>query len=143
MNSKNHAEINAASKERSELLYGIHRSVHASIVDFAFKHGTILVAFTAWILTAKQAQDALKDGTIAVCVSALILTMTAFHATWARRIYLRSSGVCRQLAELNYMPREYFEHEKVDKGFVVSLCVLHLIASVGAVVIIWLLRRGA
>lgn len=127
-------------KEKHDLLYGIHKQLFSTLLDFVFKHVTVLIVIIGWILTAQQAQELIASSVaIRIGISMLILSLTLLHATWVIRFYLRSVALRRQLLKLNYMPSGYYKPESVAQFLVVSVPGLHLLAYGFILVVIWLL----
>ena len=117
-------------KDKHDLLYGIHKQLFSTLLDFEFKHGTILIVIVGWVLTAQRAQELIASSvTIRIGISIAVLSLTLLHAIWVIRFYLRSSAVRRQLYELSYMPFGYYKPESIARFLVMSLCAVHFIVS--------------
>jgi hypothetical protein len=127
-------------KEKHDLLYGIHKQLFLTLLDFEFKQWTLLIVIIGWILTAERAQELFRSSVvIRIGISSVVLSLTLLHATWAIRFYLRSAAVRRQLFELNYMPSGHYKPESIARFLVMSLCTFHFIVCGFILVVIWLL----
>ena len=125
-------------KEKHELLHGILKETLASFIDYAFKHGTVLLLFTAWVLTSGNARIAIQENNkLTACLFILLVLLTIFHASWASRYHRRSSKVFDQLVSLGYMPSIYYKFERISRQFMVSICALHTIICACIIFVIW------
>jgi hypothetical protein len=128
----------ASERERYELLYSQVKDCFDGLVDYEFRHATILLVFTGWLVTAEHAQSTLArylPVTIGAIVMALALSLG--HTMWAIHQYRRSAAAFQSLSELDYMPMEHIRPRMIGKGLVASFCLLHGLASVVICVIIW------
>lgn len=127
-------------KEKHDLLYGIHKQLFSTLLDFEFKHGTILIVIVGWVLTAQRTQELFASSVaIRIGISMAVFSLTLLHAIWVIRFYLRSAAVRRHLYELNYMPSGYYKPESIARFLVMSLSAVHFIVSGFILLVIWLL----
>lgn len=132
--------IPTSKKDQNDLLYGTLQDLYKSIIDYEFKHGMVLVAIAGWLITAKHAQELLvSSSTLRLTATLVMLFITALHATWAIRIYLRSKTVFESLLELSYMPQEHYSGARITPFLAGSFCVFHGVVTVALIVTVWVL----
>jgi hypothetical protein len=122
--------LKASPKEKFDTLYELLKEHYAGLIDFEFKHGTVLTLLLGWVLASKDARDFLHSyGGVARFVCVAVLLYAAFHSIWVWNFYRRSLLAYTQLCKLGYMPTEYFEKRCIQSFTVVSFIVLHWVVA--------------
>ena len=115
------------AEQKFDLLYGSLCEIHKSLLDSTAKVAGFLLLATGWIATSSAARDALsgdeitKDLALAALGGAFL-----FYALAAIKAHLASAHTVKLLIELNWMPREYYLHRKVDLATLVLFVVGNL-----------------
>lgn len=125
------AKDGATPKERNELLLGLLKDHYAGIVDFEFKHGTLLALALGWLITSESARIYLSEhGLARYGLCGMVLLLTCLHARWAYAFWKRSATVYQQLARLEYVPKEDVECQRIPIFTLVSYVVIHAAVTV-------------
>jgi len=116
----------ASPKEKFDTLFGLLKDYYAGLLDFEFKHATVLTLLLGWGLVSNEARSFLHSHrAIAWCGCVALILYLVFYAMWVLHFYRRSRLAYSQLAELEYMPSEYFEMRRIQPFTVVSFIALH------------------
>ena len=131
-------QSSASKREMYELLYSQVKDCFDGLVDYEFRHATLLLVLLGWVVTAEHAQNTLATHS-SVTLGAIIgiLVWTLGHALWAVHQYRRSNAAYLSLLELGYMPMNYIKPRVIGKGLVCSFCLVHSFASTVICLIIW------
>ena len=107
-------------------LIAILKESRYGLVDFMFKHGTVLMLFLGWIVSSDRARQFLS-GTFqtrvivtSLIISYFIVFILAMY-TWKRR----SENAFHHLVELEYMPVRYYSPLRVTAGVMVGFIGIH------------------
>ena len=120
----------ATPKEEHELLYGIIKDFHDSIIDFEFKHGVILSVILGWIITSDKARDFISKSPIAyICIIIVMILLTTFHFIWVRVYSSRSKSAREAIRELDYMPVEFADLRIVSEFSARTFIVIHALVT--------------
>lgn len=135
----NNSASNVASpKECNDMLSGGLTRTYASLIDFEFKHATLLGLFLGWILTAERAQRLFASSLeIRIAGTTAILMYTLLHAVWVFRFLQRSTALRRQLDQIVYMPLDYFEPDTISRRQAVIFCFAHLLFCSVILYLVW------
>lgn len=116
----------ASPKEKFDTLFGLLKDHYAGFLDFEFKHATVLTLLLGWGLVSNDARSFFADHPkTAWCGCGGLIIYLVFYSMWVLNFYRRSLLAYSQLAELGYMPTEYFEMRRIQLFSVVSFIVLH------------------
>ena len=128
----------AFPKEKFDTLFGLLKDHYTGLLDFEFKHATVLTLLLGWGLVSNDARSFFDDHrAIAWCGCVGLIVYLIFYSFWVRNFYRRSLLAYSQLAELGYMPTEYFEMRRIQLFSVVTFIVLHWVV-VGIICVVLL-----
>jgi hypothetical protein len=118
----------ASPKEKFDTLFGLLKDHYAALLDFEFKHATVLTLLLGWGLVSNEARSFFHTHrAIAWCGCGALIIYLVFYAIWVWHFYRRSVLAYSQLAELGYMPTEYFEMRRIQPFTAVTFIVLHCV----------------
>ena len=121
----------ATPKERNDLLVDQLKEYYAGVIDFEFKHATVLTLIVGWLLSSETARKTLAaDRVAAVGVCAVVLLLTAFHAVWVWRFYARSARAYARIVELKYVDTRDIESRRIPALTRWSYTLIHFVISV-------------
>jgi hypothetical protein len=124
-------ETPASLKDKHEFLITVLRDTYTGLLDFAFKHGTLLAIALGWLITSDNARDFLSQNAIAkysICLAALLWTY--FYYKWVGVFYNRSSDAYDRLKLLNFMPEDYVVLRVIPKSTRVTFVIFHAAMSI-------------
>jgi hypothetical protein len=122
----------ATSKEEYELLYGLMKDSYSGLIDFEFKHGTILSVVAGWFITSDKARDFLSTSIISVLlVLVIMIALTTFHARWVHVYKARSDHAFERLQTLSFMPEPFLKLNAIPDASVKRFVGFHAIVTVG------------
>src|SRR5262245_59375167 len=100
----------ASPKEQFDLLFGLLKDHYTGLIDFQFKHGTVLTLFIGWAIASEQAEKFVRGHcSFAWLGCAVLLFYVGFYSRWVWTFCQRSLLVYTQLCNLNFMPADYFK----------------------------------
>lgn len=121
----------ATQKEQHDLLIGLLKDHYTGLVSFEFSQAMILIVVIGWLITSESARSYIQNQpVIAYGMCAIGLMSTCFHAMWVYNFYRRSQAVFSHLAEMNYMPSEYFESRRIPRLTLIGMLSLHSFVTV-------------
>jgi hypothetical protein len=72
-------------KDKFDILHKLLETHYKSIIDFEFRHATILTVGLGWLITSESARHFFaKNFHIKVIVACSMLVYTIFHAIWIK-----------------------------------------------------------
>jgi hypothetical protein len=121
----------ATPKERNDLLVDQLKEYYSGVIDFEFKHTTVLALIGGWLLSSETARKTLaadRVATAGICV--MVLMLTVLHAAWVRRYYVRSASAYARIAELKYIDTRDVESRRIPSFTRWSFTLIHFVISV-------------
>jgi len=116
----------ASPKEKFDTLFGLLKDHYAGLLDFEFKHATVLTLLLGWGLASNEARSFFQANRAIAWGGGVGLTIyVVLYSMWVWNFYRRSRLAYSQLAELRYMPTEYFEMRRIQLFSVVTFILLH------------------
>src|SRR5690348_13140796 len=122
----------ATPGEEYELLYGLMKESYSGLIDFEFKHGTILSLVAGWFITSDKARDFVSTSIISVLlVLVILIALTTFHARWVHVYKARSDHAVERLRTLSFMPEPFLTLNAIPDASVKRFIAFHAIVTVG------------
>jgi hypothetical protein len=122
----------ATLKEEYELLYGLMKDSYSGLIDFEFKHGTILLVMAGWFITSDKAREFLSISILSVLlVLVILIALTTFHARWVHVYKARSDHAFERLQTLAFMPETFLKLNAIPDASVKRFIAFHVIVTVG------------
>jgi hypothetical protein len=124
----------ATAREEYELLARTLKETRDGLIDYSFKHGTILTLIIGWIVSSGTTQEFLK-GSVGrkLLGSAFIGAYWILYTLWTVSWYRRSVAVYQHLIGLKYMPPEYYHDLRIPPVLVASFIALHALGCLVAI----------
>jgi hypothetical protein len=121
----------ASPKEKFDVLFGLLKDHYAGLIDFEFKHGTVLTLLLGWAIASKDAQAFLRDHHSVAWLGCVgVFCYATFHSIWVWNFYRRSLRAYEQLSSLAFMPTDYFKFRRIQPFTVASFIVLHWVVAI-------------
>jgi hypothetical protein len=131
----------ATNAEKHEYLTQLLDMYYKGVIDFAFKHGVILIAILGWVISSETAQRFLANSSNARLLGILLAAAyTGFHGVWVFKWYQKSSRIYQYLQELSFMDQRYYEGQRIQPYMAAMFIVMH--TAVIAVVIVFVDTLG-
>ena len=105
----------ASRKDKHKQLFEALKQNFQGLIDYEFRHGTLLIIILGWVLTTQRAQEIFAvSHTIKMMFTFAIVLLTSFHAMWVFRQYFRSAELYLLLTtKVKYMEPEYFDSQRI------------------------------
>lgn len=127
-----------SNRDRFNVLHGTLSWLYSALIDFEFKHGSLLAIVLGWLITAENAQKFFAMSLLArISITIAMLSLTILHAFWVRRFYAKSLRAYHTLNELALVPTRYYEDLRIQPSVVVTFCVIHAIFTIFTCVLVW------
>jgi hypothetical protein len=107
--------MNAEKSEIHKFLVEDLSEQRKSLVDFAFKHGTLTMLLLGWIITSKDAHEliptseVMRFGLVAIVIGYAIL-----YAGWVLGMLQVSRDTCAKIDQNEYMDRSLYSHVTIS-----------------------------
>jgi hypothetical protein len=123
----------ADTKEQFDLLYGDLRSYHEAFVDGSIKVAGFQILVAGWLITSKDAREALHASFAGRLIGITALLLGSFVYTFiAVRVYIYSHHIFRLISKLGYMPPTHYEARVVKKITLVLFVCANLLLTLVA-----------
>jgi hypothetical protein len=130
----------STSVEKHNYLISQLSDYHKRLVDFAFRHSTIIVIALGWIISSEQSQRLMQASfALRITITITVLFYCALYSFWVMRHHFNSETVYKQLVDLAYMESGFFELERIRRPFAYSFICLHFLVCLCLIAFIWLL----
>jgi len=121
----------ATPREEHELLYGLMKDSYTGLIDFEFKHGTVLTLIAGWFITSDKARDFISTHLISLILMLVFLVaLTYFHAKWVKVYKSRSDHAFERLQVLAFMPEAFLRLNAIPDASVKRYIAFHSIITV-------------
>jgi hypothetical protein len=118
--------LEASTKEKFDMLFGLLKGYFNQLVDNSFRHATVEALILGWLITSESARNFLQNNRVVSWFACgVVLLYATFHSTWIWKNYLRSCIAYTQLCKLGYMPSEYFGPRRIPLFMPISFMVVH------------------
>ncbi len=127
--------------ELFKLLFDQLKSSYDDLIQFEFKHGTILIAIIGWLLTSKQTHTLLASSQLLCIVGVIvILSLSAMHAFWVQGYVSKNDDAFKSLVSEFSVEDLYICGKKLRPGIQLTFSVIHAAICILVCVIIWRLH---
>jgi len=122
--------LEASRKAKFDMLFGLLKEHYAGLIDFEFKHGTVLTLLLGWrwprttLVAFSQSPRSLRDSFAREFSSMQPSTPFGFAVSIAGH-FLHY----KQLRQLRYMPTEYFEKRRIQPFTSISFVILNWVVA--------------
>jgi hypothetical protein len=124
--------MGATPREEHELLYGLMKDSYTGLIDFEFKHGTVLTLIAGWFITSDKARDFIATNLISLTLMLVFLVaLTSFHAKWVKVYKSRSDHAFERLVVLAFMSEAFLRLNAIPDASVKRFIAFHIIITVG------------
>jgi Ni/Fe-hydrogenase subunit HybB-like protein len=131
----------ASDKEKHDFLVTILKESRYGLIDFMFKHGTVLTLALGWLLTSDKSREFIGSSrSIQIVTACLIFVYAGLFSVWIYAFRVRSASSFQYLVEMNYMPADFYTPLCVTKRVVIGFMAIHYAVCVVAIVFVFLAK---
>jgi hypothetical protein len=137
MNSK---PVTAEKSEIHEFLVEDLSDQRKSLVDFAFKHGTLTMLLLGWIITSKDAHELIpKTPIVRFGLIAIVIGYAILYAGWVLGQLQVSRDTGAKIDQNGYMDRNLYSHVTISARLAWSYILMQCSLCACMAIFLWFL----